>query len=127
MNEDFAKHYSEQSFWEKAKAYASSIGRTTLENAATLYYVGIDPNTPVWAKGLITGALGYLIFPLDAIPDMAPLVGYADDAGAIAMALASVAMCITKGHRAAAKKKIEDWFGPVDEPAPDPNVADYSK
>lgn len=34
--------------------------------------------------------IGYLIFPLDLIPDFIPVVGYADDALIIAIALRSV-------------------------------------
>jgi uncharacterized membrane protein YkvA (DUF1232 family) len=115
MSDEYSRHYSETSFWQTTKDYAKYIGGTTLENAVMLYYVGIDPNTPAWAKGVITAALGYLIFPLDSIPDVTPFVGYADDAGAIAMAVASVAMCITKDHRSAAKGKMQEWFGSVAE------------
>ena len=113
MAEDFTTHYSEKSFWDKVSTYTKQIGSETLEKALVLYYVGMDPNTPVGAKLTIAAALGYLICPVDAIPDFIPVGGYADDAGALALALASVAMCITKEHRAAAKKKMDDWFGPT--------------
>ncbi|WP_211605080.1 YkvA family protein [Vreelandella arcis] len=45
----------------------------------------------MWAKTTIYGALGYFISPVDAIPDLAPIVGYADDIGVLAGALAMVA------------------------------------
>jgi uncharacterized membrane protein YkvA (DUF1232 family) len=111
VNDEYSQHYSEQSFWDKVKRCAKVIGRATLEKAFLLYYVGVDPNTPVWAKGVISAALGYLIFPLDAIPDLTPFVGYADDVGAIAAALAAVAMCISKGHQDKAREKVKEWFG----------------
>ena len=110
-NDDYSKHYSEDSFWDKLKNFAKQAGREVVEKALILYYVGIDSNTPAWAKGVIGAALGYFIFPLDAIPDLAPFVGYADDLGAIAVALAAVASCITKVHIDKAKAKSDEWFG----------------
>ena len=44
-----------------------------------------------WAKATIVGALGYFITPLDAIVDLTPVVGYADDLGVLALAIAAVA------------------------------------
>jgi uncharacterized membrane protein YkvA (DUF1232 family) len=74
-------------------------------------YVGNDPKTPTSAKGVVAAALGYFIVPLDAIPDMAPFVGYADDLGAVAAAMAMIASCISKRHVQKAKMKTEEWFG----------------
>jgi uncharacterized membrane protein YkvA (DUF1232 family) len=54
--------------------------------------------------------LGYLIYPLDAIPDLTPIVGYADDLGARPSALAARPMCITKEHKNKAKEKLKEWF-----------------
>jgi uncharacterized membrane protein YkvA (DUF1232 family) len=109
-NIDYKEHYSEESFWGKVKKYGRKVGAETLEKVLILYYVGIDPLTPKWAKGVIAGALGYFIFPLDAIPDLTPIVGYADDLGAITAALAAIAMCITKEHKNKAKEKLKEWF-----------------
>ncbi|MCE9614212.1 MAG: DUF1232 domain-containing protein [Lentisphaerae bacterium] len=111
MTEDFSKHFSKASFWKKVKTYARQIGRGSLHQALILYYVGIDPKTPAWAKGVVAAALGYLIFPLDAIPDLTPFAGYADDAGAIAAALAAIAMRINKRHRDQASAQLKAWFG----------------
>jgi len=38
-----------------------------------------NPATPTPLKALIVGAIGYIILPIDLIPDMIPAVGYADD------------------------------------------------
>ena len=108
---NYGKNYSEESFWKKVKKYAKKIGEETLEKALILYYVGIDKNTPTWAKTVIAGALGYLILPLDAIPDITPAVGFTDDLGVIVAALASIAACIREEHNKQAKDKLKDWFG----------------
>jgi uncharacterized membrane protein YkvA (DUF1232 family) len=39
---------------------------------------------------LLVGALVYFLMPIDAIPDFIPGIGFLDDAGVIAMALAAV-------------------------------------
>lgn len=39
----------------------------------------------MWAKGIALGVLAYFIALLDAIPDVTPIVGFTDDAGAIAV------------------------------------------
>src|SRR3546814_8924464 len=71
--------YSPNRFWKKLGPRARSLGRGTLEKALYLYYAVQNEHTPKWAKRVIYGALGYFIFPLDAIPDLAPLIGYTDD------------------------------------------------
>jgi uncharacterized membrane protein YkvA (DUF1232 family) len=112
LEDDYSKHYSESSFWDKLLQFAKTAGREVVHKALILYYVGCDPATPVWAKGIIAAALGYFIIPLDAIPDITPFVGYADDLGALVAAMAAVASCITKEHIDKATKKAEEWFGP---------------
>ena len=72
--------------------------------------------TPAWAKGVIYGALGYFIFPLDAIPDVVPVVGYADDLGVLTAALAMVAIHITPEIKEQGRQRLEQWFGPTPEP-----------
>jgi uncharacterized membrane protein YkvA (DUF1232 family) len=57
------------------------------------------------------GALGYFIFPLDAVPDLAPLIGYTDDLTVMAAALATVAFYITPEVKAQAHEKLDHWFG----------------
>jgi uncharacterized membrane protein YkvA (DUF1232 family) len=106
----YSKEYSEEGFWEKIKKFARVAGKEIIEKVLQLYYTAKKPETPAWAKGIIYGALGYFIFPLDAIPDITPVVGYADDLGVLAAAIATVAMYIDQEVRDKAKQKMEDWF-----------------
>ena len=48
--------------------------------------------SPLWAKTVIIGALGYLICPIDAIPDIIPGVGFTDDL--VIMTLLIISACI---------------------------------
>ncbi|MED5492864.1 MAG: YkvA family protein [Pseudomonadota bacterium] len=56
--------------------------------------------------------LAYFIAPLDAIPDFTPLVGFTDDLGVFASALAMVAMYIDRDVQIQARERAESWFGP---------------
>src|SRR3546814_1449139 len=101
--------YSPNRFWKKLGPRARSLGRGTLEKALYLYYAVQNEHTPKWAKRVIYGALGYFIFPLDAIPDLAPLIGYTDDLSVMTAALATVAFYITHEVKAQARQKLEAW------------------
>lgn len=107
----FEKNYSDKGFWEKIFTFAKVAGQEVIEKALWLYYAAQDPQTPAWAKSVIYGALGYFVFPIDAIPDITPVVGYADDLGVLAAAVATVAAYITKDVKALAAQKLKDWFG----------------
>ena len=106
-----ASEFTDTSFWEKLKGFAMAAGREVVEKALWLYYAMQQPETPAWAKGIIASALAYFIFPIDAIPDPIPVAGYTDDLGAIAAAVASVAMYITEDVKSLASAKLQDWFG----------------
>lgn len=112
MSDDgFEKAYSEGGFWEKARKYARAAGETVLEPALKLYYAARDPDTPAWAKTTMFGALGYFISPLDAIPDLTPVVGYSDDLGVLVAAVAAVASHIKPEHAEKARQALKQWFG----------------
>jgi len=104
--------YTASRFWKKLAKQAAAVGRGTLEKALYLYYAAQSPNTPAWAKRVIYGALGYFILPLDAIPDLAPFIGYTDDLSVMAAALATVAFYVTPEVKAQAHEKLVQWLGP---------------
>lgn len=43
-----------------------------------------NPATPSHLKALIVGGIGYIVLPVDLIPDMIPALGYTDDLGSAA-------------------------------------------
>jgi uncharacterized membrane protein YkvA (DUF1232 family) len=106
----FAKDYSEESFWEKVLRYAKSAGRDVIKFALQLFYAAQAPETPVWAKAVIFGALGYFINILDAIPDLTPAVGYGDDLGVLVAAVATVAAYITPEIEQKVQEQLKRWF-----------------
>ena len=108
---EFEVAYSEKGFWDKLKKYALMAGREVVEKALLLYYAMQEEKAPAWAKATIAGALGYFIVPIDAIADLTPAVGYADDLGVLALALAAVATYINADVREKTADKMRNWFG----------------
>lgn len=106
----FAKEFTEGHFWDKVKRYARVAGESVLEPALILYNVSKDAATPAWAKTAIYAALGYFISPIDAIPDLTPLIGYSDDLGVLVAATATIISHIKKEHRENAKQTLKQWF-----------------
>lgn len=103
--------YSDASFWEKITRFAKSAGREVVEKALWLFFAAQRPETPAWAKAVIYSALAYFISPVDAVPDITPLVGYSDDLGMLAAAISTLAVYITDDVKAQAAEKIRTWFG----------------
>lgn len=104
------ENYSEENFWEKLKNFAIKAGSEVIEKALWLYYAAQRTDTPTWAKTTIYAALGYFILPIDAIPDITPGVGFADDLGALAAAVTACAAYINDEVKTQATQKMKDWF-----------------
>lgn len=103
--------YSEEGFWKKLASSSRKAGRKALNSALRMYYSARDPATPMWAKTTLYGALGYFISPIDAIPDLTPVLGYTDDIGVMAAATAVVAAHITAAHIKQAEEQVSRWLG----------------
>ncbi|SEO02964.1 Uncharacterized membrane protein YkvA, DUF1232 family [Duganella sp. CF517] len=108
---EYASHYSDAGFWNKIKTHAKTAGQKVLEQALKMYYSATDPDTPLWAKTTIYGALGYFISPIDAIPDLLPALGYTDDIGVLIAAATAVAAHIKDEHVQKARDTLQQWFG----------------
>ncbi|MCQ2275125.1 MAG: DUF1232 domain-containing protein [Bacteroidales bacterium] len=107
----FGKYYSDDNFWAKVKKIASKAGRQIIQPALELYYVLLSQDVPIKSKGIIIGALGYLILPTDLIPDFIPILGFGDDATALALALKMVSDNVTPEIKAKAEAKANEIFG----------------
>lgn len=107
---DYTQAYSEDGFWDKVRNYAKTAGREVIHKALLLYFVMIDPKTPLTDKGIILAALGYFISPADAIPDLLAAVGYADDLGVLVLALTTASKHITPEIQDKADAKTDEWL-----------------
>lgn len=66
-----------------------------------------DPDVAWQHKALAIGALIYLISPVDAVPDVIPVVGLADDAVVIIIALSLLAEVLKKVLEKVVEKRTE--------------------
>lgn len=110
--------YSAPRLWRTLRKAAVSAGRKTLLTALTLFYCLQDRDTPTWAKGVIVGALGYLVLPADLIPDIIPGAGFGDDWGALVAALGTVAAYVKDEHKNKAAAQVDRLLGSEDPPMP---------
>ena len=104
------KNYNEAGFWQKLNTFARKAGHDLVEKSLQLYYAAESPDTPTWARGVIFGALAYFVAPIDAIPDVTPGIGFADDLCVLIGAVSAVAAHITPEVKDQADKKMAEWF-----------------
>lgn len=102
--------FSKDNLLLKLQHYGRDIGLTVLYNVLQLWYVLQKPEVPAKNKAVIMGALGYLITPLDFIPDLTPILGYNDDAAAILFALYMVRQYVDDEVKAQAKARLTKIF-----------------
>jgi uncharacterized membrane protein YkvA (DUF1232 family) len=91
-------------FWNKAKRVAARL--PFAEDLLSAYYCAFDRTTPIQVKAALLGALAYFVLPIDLVPDILPVLGYADDAAVLATALRLVASHIRPEHREAARQAL---------------------
>ncbi|MGR9047348.1 YkvA family protein [Halobacillus faecis] len=108
-------YFSEKEYGEKLRTYSSRIGTKIVYYSLLLYYAFKSPDTPKKAKLTIAGALGYLILPVDVIPDFIPVVGFTDDSAVIIYAVYQVISHIDEQVKEQAKARLLKIFnGQVD-------------
>lgn len=104
----YNRHYNEDSFWKKLKHLASNVGSKVLYPALQLYFLLQAKNVPMKAKTLIVGALGYLILPVDMVPDFIPALGFTDDLSALMVALRTLNKYLTHEINHKAKEQTNN-------------------
>lgn len=113
-NKEKEKSNGEKPIFGKMSSNAQKAGILVIYAGLVLFYTLRDPEIPLWVKLLIVGALAYFISPIDAIPDFAPMVGFADDLGVLLMTIAAVSLYINEAAQEKARNKLYDWFGDFD-------------
>lgn len=80
-----AEEYLESKLWVKLEKFGKKL--SFARDVVALYQYLIDRDVSWHRKSIVVGALIYFVSPIDAIPDLAPLVGYLDDLGVITAVL----------------------------------------
>ncbi|GEO16196.1 hypothetical protein MAE02_38920 [Microvirga aerophila] len=91
-------------FWDKLRRVGGRI--PFAEDLVAAFYCATDSSTPSRVKIILMGAIAYFILPTDAVADILPLLGFADDAAVLAAAITQVAGSITDAHRAKARETL---------------------
>ena len=74
---------------DKPKVIAGATGAIVTSLGCLLSALE-NPATPKHMKAVIIGAIGYILLPLDLIPDFTPVIGYGDDLASAAGVVAAV-------------------------------------
>lgn len=107
---NYANKFSKKDFVEKIARIAKGAGAKLVYAALILYYTLQSDKVSATNKAMIIGALGYLISPLDVVPDAIPIAGLADDLGVLVFVLKKVWADIDPDIQVKARKRLSKWF-----------------
>ncbi|MBR0258857.1 MAG: DUF1232 domain-containing protein [Prevotella sp.] len=107
---NYANKFSKKDFVEKIARIAKGAGAKLVYAALILYYTLQSDKVSATNKAMIIGALGYLISPLDVVPDAIPIAGLADDLGVLVFVLKKVWTDIDPDIQVKARKRLSKWF-----------------
>ncbi|WP_455537386.1 YkvA family protein [Prevotella koreensis] len=106
----YSDKFSNGDFLNKVQRIAKRAGSKLVYGSLLLYYTIQSDKVSRTDKAIIIGALGYLISPLDMMPDAIPIVGLADDMAVLVYVLKKVWSLISDEARENAKNKMKLWF-----------------
>ena len=106
----YANKFSQSEFAEKISRIAKRAGAKLVYAALILYYTLQSDKVSKSDKAIIIGALGYMISPLDVIPDAIPIAGLTDDLAVLLFVLKKVWTGIDPEIVEQAREKLSKWF-----------------
>jgi|GEM_PF-1687909 len=71
-----------------------------IEKIRKLIETILDPDVPLWMKGLAAAALAYFLLVPDLIPDFFGIPGYLDDAAVVCAAVANLGAALRRHNSA---------------------------
>lgn len=102
--------FTQSGFIEKISKIAKRAGSKLVYAALILYYTLQSESVSLKDKTMILAALGYLISPLDVMPDAIPIAGLSDDLGVLLYVLRKVWTDIPEDVKEKAHDKLTKWF-----------------
>ncbi len=106
----YANKFSQADFVEKIARIAKRAGAKLVYAALILYYTLQSDKISTANKAMIIGALGYMISPLDVMPDAIPIAGLTDDLAVLLFVLKKVWTDIDPEIQEKAKSRLSKWF-----------------
>jgi uncharacterized membrane protein YkvA (DUF1232 family) len=107
---NYGSKFSQTDFVEKIARIAKRAGAKLIYAALILYYTLQSDKVTAANKAMIIGALGYMISPLDVIPDAIPIAGLTDDLAVLLFVLKKVWTDIDPDIQQKAKERLSKWF-----------------
>ena len=107
---NYANKFSQTDFVDKIARIAKRAGAKLVYAALILYYTLQSDKISTKDKAIIIGALGYLISPLDVVPDAIPIAGLSDDLAVLLYVLKMVWSDIDPDIKQKAQQKLAQWF-----------------
>lgn len=107
---NYAGKFSQSEFAEKISRIAKRAGAKLVYAALILYYTLQSDKVSKADKAIIIGALGYMISPIDVIPDAIPIAGLTDDLAVLLYVLKKVWTGIDPEIIVQAREKLSKWF-----------------
>ena len=102
--------FSESGFVDKVSRIAKRAGAKLVYASLILYYTLESDKVSYKDKAIIIGALGYLISPIDVIPDAIPIAGLGDDLAVLIFVLKKVWCEVSDDVKEKAHAKLSKWF-----------------
>ena len=106
----YKDRFTNNGFVEKISRIARRAGSKLVYAALLLYYTLESDKISLKDKAIIIGALGYLISPLDVIPDAIPIAGLVDDLAVLIYVLNKVWGNVNEDVKAKSREKLLQWF-----------------
>ncbi|WP_454914834.1 YkvA family protein [Xanthobacter sediminis] len=97
-------------FWKKLKRQATYV--PFAEEATAAYFAAFDRATPMKVRATLLAALAYFVLPVDAVPDVFPVLGFTDDAAVLMTALRLLSDHVKPHHHLAARDALDDMRRP---------------
>ena len=105
----YSSKFTNGEFLEKIAKIAKRAGAKLVYIALVLYYTLQSDKVSIKDKAIIVGALGYLVSPLDVIPDAIPIVGLGDDLAVLLYVIGKIGD-VSEEIKEKAKSKLTKWF-----------------
>lgn len=105
----YSSKFTSGEFLEKIAKIAKRAGAKLVYVSMILYYTLQSDKVSIKDKAIIVGALGYLISPIDVIPDAIPIVGLTDDLAVLLYVLNKIGN-VSEEIKEKAKSKLSKWF-----------------
>jgi uncharacterized membrane protein YkvA (DUF1232 family) len=106
----YASKFTANGFVDKIARIAKMAGAKLVYSALILFYTLQSDKVPIKDKAMIVAALGFLISPIDAIPDAIPIIGLSDDFAVLIFVLKKVWGDVSEDIKEKAKSKLTKWF-----------------